>query len=100
MTVAELRKMYPCYDFYFFRDGKEAPAPFIHDEIKNYTVNEDHTYVFIDLYNGKTHYEIRFKDCATIADYVSKTMNEVILGIVRSLEFAKYEITEIVLVRD
>ena len=100
MTVNELRNKYPSCDFYFFRDGKEAPAPFLHDEIKDYTANEEKRYVFINLYNGKSHFEIRFKDHSTIADYVSKTMNEAILGVVRSLEFAKYEVTEIVKVRD
>ena len=100
MTVSELRKKYPSYDFYFFRDDKEVPAPFLHDEIKDYTANEEKRYVFINLYNGESHFEIRFKDHATIADYVSKTMNEVIKEFVNSIEFEKCEIIEIVKVRD
>lgn len=100
MTVNELRKKYPNFDFYFFRDDKEVPAPFLHSEIKDYTANEEKRYVFINLYNGKSHFEIRFKDHPTIADYVSKTMNEAIISIARSIEFEKFEITEIVKVRD
>ena len=100
MTVSELRKKYPNFDFYFFRDGKEAPAPFLHSEIKDYTANEEKRYVFINLYNGKSHFEIRFKDHATIADYTSKTMNDVIMNLAKSYTIAQFEVTEIVKVRD
>ena len=100
MTVNELRNKYPSFDFYFFRDGKEARAPFLHDEIKSYEANESKRYVFVNLYNGKSHFEVRFKNHTTIEDHVSKTMNEVISSIANSIEFAKYEITEIVRVRD
>lgn len=52
MTIAELRKIYPSHDFYFFRNGIEIRSPFYHDHIESY---EEHNgkngpgYVFINM---------------------------------------------------
>lgn len=49
MTICELRKMYPCHDFYFFKDGYELrKAPFYHAEIKDFkVVNVDTVFVYM-----------------------------------------------------
>lgn len=49
MTICELRKKFPCHDFYYFKDGKELQkAPFYHSPIKGYQIIDDDT-IFIDL---------------------------------------------------
>ena len=48
----------------------------------------------------KGHWEIRFKNGHTISDYVSKTLNDVVIHIARSLEIQNFELKEIVYVED
>ena len=48
----------------------------------------------------KGHYEVSFKEVAGYSDYISKTMNEVILLLVQSEQFKNYEVTEIKYVED
>jgi hypothetical protein len=40
----------------------------------------------------KGHWEIRFKNGHIISDYVSKTLNDVVIGIARSLEIQNFEL--------
>lgn len=44
------------------------------------------------------HWEIRFKNGNVINDYVSTTLNEVVINIARSLEIQNFELKEIVYV--
>lgn len=48
----------------------------------------------------KGHWEVSFKEIAGYNDYVSKTMNEVILALVKTEEFKNYEVTEIKFVEE
>lgn len=49
MTICELRKKYPCHDFYFFEDGYELrKSPFYHAKIKSFeVVNADTIFVHL-----------------------------------------------------
>ena len=48
----------------------------------------------------KGHWEIRFKNGHVICDYVSTTLNNVVISISRSLEILNFELKELVFIED